>query len=327
MRERPTQPDCFIIVDDELPGIQAKSKAPPADAAPPAPAAGAAVPSPPDIVHSDTDVSASAPVSPAPPIAAAGGCPPVVASRDVRGNVWQQAVDWAVVRQINEEGQQRGAAAARRPGRPRAWDARDRVRRASACSSCPGRAGARHAIARIGRGSACPPQGRPLLGRERDDIPSVGIDESRSPRPAAPAAGAAAAAPPVIGAPGVAPGQMAPESAAAAPAAPMVVDPAQMPEPTATELLERANAALRAREAELRQNEMQLAVAAAGAKEPLEEISRLNAQLAGWRRQQKEHDAQAEARDAELRELRRMLAECGEMLALARVMFLSLLER
>ena len=53
----------------------------------------------------------------------------------------------------------------------------------------------------------------------------------------------------------LAPGPIAPEAAAAAPAAPMVVDPAQMPEPTTAELLERANAALRAREAELRDNE------------------------------------------------------------------------
>ena len=171
------------------------------------------------------------------------------------------------------------------------------------------------------------PEGGASPGLVWDDIPSVGIDESRSPRPAAPATKAAAAAPPVIEAPVLAPGPIAPEGAAAAPVAPMVVDPAQMPEPTTAELLERANAALRAREAELRENERRLAVVAVGAKESLEEIRRLKAECAGWRRQQTEHDAQTEARDAELRELRRMLAECEELLALSRVMLLSLLER
>ena len=169
------------------------------------------------------------------------------------------------------------------------------------------------------------PKGSPSLGLEWDVILSVGIDESRSPRPAAPAAGAAAAAPPVIGAPGLAPGQMAPESAEAAPAAPMVVDPAQMPEPTTAELGARKRRAASPRGRA--QAERDAAGRCRRRRQGVPGGDQSAERPVGWRRQQKEHDAQTEARDAELRELRHMLAECEEMLDLARVMLLSLLER
>ena len=114
VRDRPTQPDCLIIVDDELPGRQAEPKAPHVAAAAPALAAGARIPRTPGAAHSDTDVSQSAPASPAPQIAAAAAAPPVarpsLLQRSAHGAIWQQSVDWAAVRQMNEEGYQRWLA-------------------------------------------------------------------------------------------------------------------------------------------------------------------------------------------------------------------------
>ena len=124
VRDRPTQPDCFIVVDDGLPGRQAEPKAPPVAAAALALAAGARIPRTPDNAHSDTDVSQSAPASLAPQIAAAAAAPPVarpsLLQRGAHG-----AVDWAAVRQMNEGVPALvGAAAARCPSGPHSAAAR-----------------------------------------------------------------------------------------------------------------------------------------------------------------------------------------------------------
>ena len=181
------------------------------------------------------------------------------------------------------------------------------------------------------------PKGGPSLGVDGDAIPTVDIDDE----PSAPAAQAAAApstfgqtakaAPPahlLAKMPPYPPAQLAQGGTAAASAALMVMEPAEIPHPTAAEAFERANAALRARETELREVERRLAIALATASDAQQEVQRLSIQCAGWRRQQKENEASAEARDAELRELRGgILAECEDRLAVARAMLLSLLER
>ena len=171
------------------------------------------------------------------------------------------------------------------------------------------------------------PKGGPSLGVAWDAVPTVDIDDE----PAAPAA-KAAAAPSAFGqtakaAPAVPLAQLAHAGAAAASAAPGVVEPAEIPHPTAAEAFERASAALRARETDLPDGERRLAIAVATASDVQQEVQLLRLQCAGWRRQQREHEASAEARDAELCELRGILAECGERLAVARAMLLSLVER
>ena len=57
------------------------------------------------------------------------------------------------------------------------------------------------------------------------------------------------------------------------------------------------------------------------------EVRRFEFHNAGWRRQQQEQEARDAARDAELRELSRTLAECEDKLSLARAMLRSFLER
>ena len=181
------------------------------------------------------------------------------------------------------------------------------------------------------------PKGGPSPGVKWDDIPVVDIDDE----PAAPAAKAAApsafgqtakAAPPahlLAKMPAyLPPAQLAQGGAAAAPVAPGA-EPAQIPHPTAAQAFERANAALRARETELREVDRRLAIAMATSSEAQQEVLRLHIQCAGWRRrrQQKEQEANVAARDAELRELSRILAECEDRLAVARAMLRSFLER
>ena len=74
-----------------------------------APASGARVPRTPDDGHSDTDVSHSAPVSPAPQITAADAAGTAAGgpllTLEVRA--WERSVDWDAVRRLNEEGYQR----------------------------------------------------------------------------------------------------------------------------------------------------------------------------------------------------------------------------
>ena len=96
--------------------------------------------------------------------------------------------------------------------------------------------------------------------------------------------------------------------------------PAEVPLPTAAQAFERASAVLRAREAELRASERQLAVSMAASSEGWAEVRRLELFNAGWRRQQKEQEARDATRDVELRELARFLAECRANLALAEAM-------
>ena len=297
-----------------------------------APAAGAAVPGPPDAAHSDTDVSPSAP---APRRSRQRRLPPqwwLCAARvgtsgrrlwtgQLSGRSTKRAIGWRCSSPPPRQAPGTG---------PHAWEA-PRLHRTPVIGAdilAPA------ASAQSDQAPAAPPPGsgadRPVLpkggpspGLPWEAIPTVGIDEE----PAAPVAKAAAAPSPMVGAPMPAPELVAPTEAAAAPATPMVVEPAEMPQPTAAERFERADAALRAQEAELRENERQLAIAIVDAREAQEEIRRLNDECAGWRRQQREHDAQTEVRDSDLQELRRVLAECEERLALARVMLLSLLER
>ena len=190
-------------------------------------------------------------------------------------------------------------------------------------------------------GAQLPPTPSPGLGADRpalpkggrspgfdwDVIPTVDIDDE----PPAPAA-KAAAAPSTFGqtakaAPAVSPAQLAQGRAAAASAAPRVMEPAEIPHPTAAEAFERANAVLRARETELREVKRQLAIALATASDAQQEVQRLSVQCACWRRQQKQNEASAEARDAELRELRGILCECEDRLAVARAMLFGFLER
>ena len=103
-------------------------------------------------------------------------------------------------------------------------------------------------------------------------------------------------------------------------------EPAEIPHPTAAQAFERASAALRAREAELRNAEQRLALAMTPSDEGWAEVRRLEFHNAGWHRQQQEQEARDAARDAELRELSRILAECEDKLPLARAMLRSFLE-
>ena len=103
--------------------------------------------------------------------------------------------------------------------------------------------------------------------------------------------------------------------------------PAEVPPPTAAQAFERASSALRAREAELHEAQRQLAIASASSEEGWAEVRRLEFRNAGWRQRQKEQEAKDDARDAELRELSRILAACEEQLALAKALLRSLLER
>ena len=120
--------------------------------------------------------------------------------------------------------------------------------------------------------------------------------------------------------------QLAQGGAAAAADAPSA-KLAEIPLPTAAQAFERASAALRACEAELRNAEQQLALANASSEEGWAEVRRLEFHNAGWRHQQKDQEARDAARDAELRELSRILAECEDKLSLARAMLRSFLER
>ena len=206
------------------------------------------------------------------------------------------------------------------------------------------------ALAAAGPGEQLPPTPSPGLGADRpalpkggsssgvdwDSIPVVDIDDE----PAAPAAKAAAApsafgqtakaAPPAHLLAKMPPYfplvQLAQGGAAAAPTAPGA-EPAEIPHPTAAQAFERANAALRARGTELREVERRLAIAMATSSGAQQEVQRLHIQCAGWRRQQKEQEMNDAARDAELRELSRILAECEDKPAVAKAMLRSLLER
>ena len=103
--------------------------------------------------------------------------------------------------------------------------------------------------------------------------------------------------------------------------------PAEVPLPTAAQAFERASAALRAREAELREAQRQLAIANVSSEEGWAEVRRLEFHNAGWRQRQKEQGAKDDAREAELRELSRILAECEDKLSLAKALLRSLLGR
>ena len=367
VRDRPTQPDCFIIDDDGQQGRPAEPKAPPATAAALAQSAGARIPRTPDAAHSDTDVSRSALASPAPQIAAAAAAPQAAGHSLLGPNraAWQQSVDWDAVQQLNAEGyhrwlllQQVAAPVGPTPPQPDPpagpWDRLAHLGGPAPVTPVVGAATPAPALAAAGPGEQLPlapspglgadrpalPKGGPAAGVNWDEIPVVDIDDE----PAAPAAKAAATpsdfrqtpkaafkAPPPAHPlakmpPYLPPVQLAQGGAAAAAAAPGA-EPAEIPHPTAAQALERANAALRARETELREVERQLAIAMATSSEAQLEVQRLHIQCAGWCRQQKEQEANDAARDAELRELSRILAECEDRLAVARAMLRSLLER
>ena len=345
VRDRSTQPDCFIILDDELPGFQAKSKGAARCCGCPDACrrcGGAQDAGRRPLGHRCVAVGTGLPR----PADRGGGCRPP--SGYYAQRAWSRLVDSAAVRQMNEEGYQRrlalqqpAAPAGPTPPQPTApagpWDRPARL--GGPAPATPVFAAVTFVPAAAGPGDQMPPTQSPRLGADRpalpkggpspglawEDIPTVGIDEE----PAAPAAKAAAAPSPMVGAPIPPPEPVAPGGAAASSATPMVVEPAEIPHPTAAECSERANAAVRARGTELREVERRLAISMASAAEAQEEIRRLNVECAGWRRQRREVDAstEARARDADLRELRRILAECEERLAVARVMLLSLLER
>ena len=103
--------------------------------------------------------------------------------------------------------------------------------------------------------------------------------------------------------------------------------PAEIPPFTAAQAFERASAAPRAREAELREAQRQLAIANISSEEGWAEVRRLEFHNAGWRQRQKEQEAKDDAQEAELRELSCILTECEDKLSLAKALLRSFLER
>ena len=352
VRDRPTAPDVR------------GPKAPPAAAAAPTPAGGARAPRTPDAGQSDTDVSQSTPASPAPQIAAAAAAAKA-AGRPLlgpEGAAWHRSVDWDAVRRLNdEEGYQRwlllqqvAAPAGFIPPQPEPpaspWDKPARLEKPApatpqigAVAPAPAAAGPGEQLPPTpvpGADRSALPKGGPSPGLEWDNIPVVDIDDNsdapevssasassafgqtaKAALKAAPPAHLLAKMPPYFPPVQLAQGGAAAAADAASPR------PAEIPLPTAAQAFERASAALRARETELRSAERQLAIASASSEEGWAEVRRLGFHEAGWRRQQKDQEARDAARDAELRELSRILAECEDKLFLAKAMLRSFLER
>ena len=103
--------------------------------------------------------------------------------------------------------------------------------------------------------------------------------------------------------------------------------PAGVPPLSQAQAFQRTRAALRARETELREAQRQLAAATAASSEGWAEVRRLELMNSGWRHQHKEQEAQDAAKEAELQELARLLAECWDNLALAEALLASLRDR
>ncbi len=222
-----------------------------------------------------------------------------------------QPIDWAAVKSMTDLGYQRWLAM-QQPAAP-----------AGPAPGTPeiGRAAARALVPGAGRVPTTPPD-RPALAKGADpapsggwdgDVPCVDIDTdddepvAKTPAPA-PAAAAASSDP----------GPAAPAADAAAFAG--------LTRQQLAERLAEAEANLKQWETDYRLVEAQLAHSLIGAREQFEELRDVSAKNAGWRRRQVEITAEAEERNAEIRELQLFLAQCEEMLATARAKLASLID-